>query len=162
VPERPTARTVARHFGTWHAALQAAAIEPPEWDRDGIIIALHRWAQLNARPPALRDWRPTPPACPTTTIARHSGIWNAALAAAALTARPRPVPITEPEMRTALQAFMRDRNHAPSSTEWHRTQQRPSINVILRHYGSWSAALAAAQTQTPPSIHRPQDWPGSE
>ena len=88
--DHPSAKTVARLFGSWPALLQAAGIasdRPPTWSAEQIIRTLRDWADTHKRPPHKSDWqrRDSTDARPTaTTVAKRFGTWNTALQAAGL------------------------------------------------------------------------------
>ncbi len=88
--DHPSAKTVARLFGSWPALLQAAGItsnQPPTWSTEQIINALQTWAETHKRPPHKSDWQrrdPTDTRPTATTVATRFGTWNTALHAAGL------------------------------------------------------------------------------
>ena len=87
----PAPNTVASHFGTWNAALDAAGVGRPQrplrWTEDAVIAALQAFAAEHGRRPQARDFStaidrsrwPNP-----GTVAQCFGSWNTALRAAAL------------------------------------------------------------------------------
>ena len=86
---RPTVRTLARHYGSWNAALAAAGLptRPPRktarWTRELAIAAIGDWTAAHGRPPTAAAWTGTDPRRPSASTAiRLFGSWTAALRAA--------------------------------------------------------------------------------
>jgi hypothetical protein len=91
IDDAPAPNTVAAHFGSWNAALDAAGVgRPPprlRWEHSTILAALRAWHAEHGRRPQARDFAhaedrarwPNP-----GTVARHFGSWNNAVRAAGL------------------------------------------------------------------------------
>jgi HNH endonuclease len=99
---RPTWGTVRSVFGSWEAALEAAAFDPEQqWTERRILDALWDWEREHGRPPVHNEWlradrgrrRPTAETCKAVF-----GSWNAALEAAGF--KPRG-PADRPSRRAA-------------------------------------------------------------
>ena len=93
---RPSIGTVARRFGSWNAALEAAGLPTRAptrlgvrlWSRDLIIEAIRSEAKRLGRFPTLGEF--TSKGAPARrTVYTHCGSWNAAVEAAGFTARPQ-------------------------------------------------------------------------
>jgi hypothetical protein len=90
----PANTTVRDHFGTFNGALRAACLDPQPrqqpgrrvpWDELDVIRALQEWTTRRGRPPAWADWLRAAPEHPcVTTVRKHFGTWDAALALAGL------------------------------------------------------------------------------
>jgi hypothetical protein len=53
--------------------------------------------------------------------------------------------VTDAEILEALRTYKRAHGTLPTCGAWRSQHRRPGASVIIRRYGSWSAALAAAQ-----------------
>jgi hypothetical protein len=81
----PTTSTIRKHFGSYAAALEAAAIEPRRrfWSEDRIVAAMRAWAECHGRPPTSCDWTRSGGEHPhATTVRQRFGTWEAAASAA--------------------------------------------------------------------------------
>lgn len=93
-PRYPYPETVARHLGSWGAALEAAGLKSnrSRWDRESIVEAARRYAAEHGRPPTARAWLRADPAGrrPTYhTVLKKFGAFELALEAAGLRGRKR-------------------------------------------------------------------------
>lgn len=84
---RPSPHTVARLFGSWNAAVEAAGLEVrrPASDvaKARIISAIRRFADEHGRPPTCREWKRSERDHPSSTTVRDRfGSWSAAIEAA--------------------------------------------------------------------------------
>lgn len=86
-PTTPNAFTLARRFGSWNAALEAAGLtprragSPVRWTKDAIANAMLDWLLVNGRWPTCKDWAPgtANEKHPTqSTVLRRFGTWKAA------------------------------------------------------------------------------------
>jgi hypothetical protein len=87
----PAANTVAAHFGSWNAALDAAGVarlpRPLRWDDAAVLAALREFSAEHGRRPKARDFAganrdgrwPSP-----STVALRFGSWSNAVRAAGL------------------------------------------------------------------------------
>lgn len=66
-PHHPSAVTVARRFGSWKTALEAAGLSPnapgtrPYWTKDRVGDAILDWRCREGRWPELKDWEHADP-----------------------------------------------------------------------------------------------------
>jgi hypothetical protein len=147
----PNQTQVRRLFGTWKAATKAAGFSPlnsrpMRWTDQAILDALRRWEQVRGSP-LPSDWDNTAPDHPTRgLVTKRFGSWDAALRAAGLSAaQPRHHWSGEQIIR-ALQAWTTAHKRPPTSSDWrHATSDHPGRVHVWRRFGSWEAALTAAQ-----------------
>lgn len=89
-----------------------------------------------------------------TTLERLFGSWSEALNAAALI--PPQLEWKPEEIITALRDWTILHGRPPTQADWRSsnpTGTRPSASVTAHHFGSWTAALQAADI-LPPSLHQ--------
>ncbi len=161
--ERPSAQVVARRFGSWAHALDAAGLsrEASTWSSELVIEALRSWTDAHGHGPTLAEWGATPPSDEHPTrrvVVHHFGSWRTALRAAGVSAR-RPAPTVEPKPsapsgrrrftdQAVIAALRRDaesRGRSPRRGEWTgRPRTEPGVRAVLTNFGSWSAGLRAA------------------
>jgi hypothetical protein len=120
------------------------------WTAPLVVRAILDWNERYGRPPKAQEWRgASQPHRPTlTTVLDLFGTWNRAIAAAGLT--PRKVGGNRRWTReTILEAFAEwSRTHGgtpPTNAEWETAAPGcPSAAAVVRHFGSWNAAIDAA------------------
>jgi DNA invertase Pin-like site-specific DNA recombinase len=155
----PASRTLRDHFGTWNSALEQAGLQlqptpQPQrhtWDDLDMIEALTSWTGRHGRPPTSIEWLRAEPEHPsTTTVRAHFGSWDAALAASGLEPEGRPSrgnrPWDDRDIINALKRWTTSHGHPPAGIDWLRaTPDQPSTGTVRTHFGSWKAALTAAE-----------------
>ena len=152
----PSPALVVSRFGSLSAGVRAAGLEPgnppPVTERD-IVRALRRFGREHGRSPTSSEWRRARRRPAADTIIRHCGSWAQALALAQMTPTERvPRGPDAEEIIARLRDYEREHGGPPSLTEWQRRRLEPSVNTIYRRFGSWPAALAAADMRSPGSI----------
>ena len=147
----PHADVIASRFGTWNAALSTAGLRPRQirraWTEEEILDGLKRLASDLGRVPRASDRVGSGGEYPSPALAgRRFGSWNQALAAAGLdiTKHGGPPTVTVEQIVEALRAYHRDHRQPPSEHGWSGSGGRPAASTIVRHCGSWQAALELA------------------
>jgi Homing endonuclease associated repeat len=156
----PTHRTVRIRFGSWQAALRAAAgpsldegEEPPvrpenrpekKWTREQIVNALRSFVEEFGRVPTPKDLTPPPSGYPWIgTLRQNFDSFSDALNAAGLEPserQPMPERIIEAMLR-----FRRAYGRWPRATDWSRASEDwPSERTVRNCFGSWRAAVDVA------------------
>ena len=93
---------------------------------------------------------------PSFVVTRF-GSWRRALIAAGLEPG-NPPPATKEAMVDALRFFNAAHGHSPTTSAWRAERQFPVSETIIRHCGSWRAALALAGLPPPdPTPRGPSD-----
>jgi Homing endonuclease associated repeat/Recombinase zinc beta ribbon domain len=163
----PCTLTVRRKLGSWDRALKRAGLQPAEqtprhdpWKRAEVISALQAWARRHGRAPASTEWVHAQTKHPCAdTVRKEFGSWEDALRAAALAIPPRtPQPARRwrrEEIVDALRAWAASSGRAPSGPDWIRTASgRPCTGTVYKYFGSWGAALEAANLVTSDAARR--------
>jgi hypothetical protein len=151
----PGPQTIRRHRGSLAAAFAAAGLAAPgkrRWDRTSAIAALRMFASENRHAPTRTQWRAAggTERPKTATIERLFGSWSEALHAAALT-QPR-IEWKPEEIIAALRDWTVRHGQPPTQADWRSsdpTGARPSASVAAHRFGSWTAALGAADILAP-------------
>ena len=147
----PHADVIAKRFGSWNAALNAAGLQSRfirrYWTDDQILDGLRRLAVDLGRAPHASDRVGSRGRYPSPALAiRRFGSWNQALAAVGLdTSDPGGFStVTSEQIIEALRAYHRAHGQPPSKRSWSRSVGRPAVSTIVRYCGSWGAALELA------------------
>ena len=104
----PLASTVARHFGSYRAGLEAAGFTllttpPGHWTPERIVAAIKAWNDAHGSPPVQREWGSTDGSHPTAKTAHDVfGSWTKALEAAGF---------RRPSSRERVFTYLRDHPH---------------------------------------------------
>ena len=125
---------------------------PPGWcrrarvDPEDVIDAFKRFQREHGRLPSSADLHSTrgtgyPPA---TAVQATFGDLHSARRACGYDGPPRRSRFHADDAIDALRNFHQAHGRNPSVREWHELDQRPSAPPIIRHFGSWNAALSAA------------------
>lgn len=145
-PRWPSATVVVWAFGRWNDALKSAGYAPRgrTWSAEQIVAALRGWALAhNGAPPAYGDWAKASPDRPgVTVVADRFGSWTKALLAAGLAPRHRRW--TRESAVAAIKEWSRSHGGATPSARAHKDDGMPSYSVLKRMFGSWGAAMRAA------------------
>ena len=144
--DHPTAQTVVAEFGSWNLALEAAGLETG-WTKKQIIKMLRKDTKRRGDPPTGEDWNKPAPGRPTTaTVCTIFGSWRAALEAAGLLPTGvGEIRWTKERIVDALQADASAHGSHPRAQDWRsKGPGRPTAQVVRRRFGSWQAAITAA------------------
>jgi hypothetical protein len=156
-PEHPSALTVCSVFGNWNGALRKAGLPPVArparhpWSDAEIVAALRAWATQHGRAPSHLDWVLGAPERPCAqTVWFRFGTWTEALCAAGLAPPPRCKGQARDWTRDGIVRAMREwadeYGDPPGSLDWVRcAPEHPTASCVRKHFGSWGAALEAAE-----------------
>ncbi|MDQ2894089.1 MAG: sigma-70 region 4 domain-containing protein [Actinomycetota bacterium] len=156
INDRPTPGTVARIFGSWNAALQAAELPVDHrygcWTKEGILEALRRLEQELGRPPTSPELNTAPgPGYPTAkAVARAFGSWRAA---ARQLSWPQPPRRNSSALRVALREAICEFDQLPTRAQWQQLAAErdwPTAHALVRQHGSWGAVRVAATKLSKP------------
>lgn len=145
--QRPTSGILLRHFANWDDALRAAGLPTRErWDSQSILAALRSFAQEHGRPPLQGDLRPKRAGLPGYDgVAYCFGSLTAALQQAGVRPASEEPRWGPEQIIDALRAFHSAHGRAPFQREWAKAgADHPATVTVLRRFGSWNAALHAA------------------
>ena len=159
-PEHPGSVTVLARHGSWPKALAAAGLPAPgprlrrntAWPQDAVIAALQRWSEQQGRAPRVYEWLRAGEEHPgAATVRKRLGSWQAALGAAGLPSAPAlKRRWSEREILAALRLWAAREGRAPRPTDWTAgTVDHPQCNTVRLRFGSWKAALVAAELPLP-------------
>jgi hypothetical protein len=130
------------------------------WDEPAILDALRAWATEHGRTPRSMDWKHGGFEHPSSlTVRRAFKRWSTAVTRAGLKKQQLNwrARWSDDEILNALQLWARRHGRAPKREEWVRSgAHRPCRNTVSKRFGSWSAALEAADLQ--PDLN-PARWP---
>ncbi len=148
-PERwPTAGAVRVTIGGFQELRAAFGERPhnPPWTAELMLAALRSFAAAHGCAPQQTELAGSDGKYPTaSTLAATFGSFDAAVEAAGLTPRSRFRRWDRDRILWALRAFEREHGRPPKRTEWRRgTVDHPSDVTVVKRFGSWDAALAAA------------------
>jgi AcrR family transcriptional regulator len=147
----PDPETVARHFGSFGAALSAAGFAPRRfsWSREEIVAAIDVHLSEHGRLPTPRDWRERDPSGKRPALHNvHQlfGSWDKAIEAAG-----HPVERWDREtILDALRELGRELGRRPKHRDI--APKRPGLpghRTIIAEFGSLTTALNAAGFEVP-------------
>lgn len=147
-PRWPSAGQALVHFESWEELLRAVGLKPHRrfrWSGQEIVAALRRFAEREGRPPTEGDWETNGADHPgRVTVRNHFGSWRAGLVAAGLPCEREQW--DREAILEAIRCFADCHGRPPSSQEWRLKgpERNPTSSVVRRHFGSFTAALAAA------------------
>jgi Homing endonuclease associated repeat len=146
----PNVAVVRRLFGNWSAAIRAAGLSPRKgrvrWTDEAILDVLRQWTQEHG-PPRATDWNAVTPEHPARRlVTTRFGSWDAALRAAGITSPSTPHKWSRDAIATAMQAWAQEHQRPPRAMDWqHGSPSHPARGHVWRQFGSWEAALQAAE-----------------
>lgn len=158
----PDRDVIASRFGGWNAALAAAGLEPRfvrrAWTDEELLEGLRRFARDHGRPPRAMDRVGSLGRYPSPAlVVTRFGSWSQALLAADLEPG-NPPPTTDERIVEALRAYRGRHGGSPSPSAWKAVGGLPAAETIIRHCGSWRAALTLAGLPPPaPPPRGPSD-----
>jgi Homing endonuclease associated repeat len=114
--------------------------------RDAVIDAFTRFRREHGRWPTAADLRGTRGTGypPDTAVRKLIGDLHSAHRACGYDRPPQRSRCDVDQAVHALRRFHAAYGYVPSVREWAELGQRPSTPAIIRHFGSWNAALTAA------------------
>ena len=139
--------TYQSRFGSWNEAVVEAGLTPnsrrrPEYADEELLDALGDLADALDRTPCRKDMREEGPHSPTTYATRF-GSWRDAVDEAGLSPPQRGTKIACDELVAELASLASSLGRAPTSIEMDESGAFSS-STYYRHFGSWTAALEAA------------------
>jgi len=158
--------TYRERFGSWSGALEAVELDPeasyPRTYSDEALLAdLRAFADDLGHAPTTREMETDGPYS-ATTYQRRFGSWNAAVEAAGLEPESHdldpPGKLSEETLVANMQAFADELGHAPTAREMN-TEGPHSKATYQKRFGSWSAALEAAEL---PAAVEDREWDQDE
>jgi hypothetical protein len=116
-----------------------------QWTTALIIAAISQYAAMYGEPPSPLAWaRPRDPRWPNrATVVAYFGTFAAALRAAGFKAND-PVAWSHEVIITRLRAWRRKHGRSPTIREWRAAPAQPSVDTVIRRFGSWRAAVDEA------------------
>jgi hypothetical protein len=155
----PDAGVISKRFGSWNTALLAAGLEPRvvrrrDWTDEEIVTGLQRLADDLGRHPRSTDRVGSRGIFPSPALAiQRFGSWRRALLAAGLEPG-NPPPTTDRRVVDALREYHRKHGCSPTTTSWKAVGGLPAADTIIRHCGSWRAAIELAELPVPQRAQR--------
>lgn len=145
-PRWPPASVVVFAFGGWNPFRVALGGEEyhPAWTADEVLDAIRAWAAEHGRPPTKTEWECPPRGYPSSpTVRRRFGTFRAGLQAAGYES-PKPS-WSRATLIDAIHHFEDKHCRPPQRVDWRKAPPgEPNAVTVLKHFGSWEAALAAA------------------
>ncbi len=147
----PSARVIGRRFGSWNAAVRAAGLTPntvEHWTREMILDALRTLERELGRQPTYDDLRHPPSGYPGGHIvSRRLGSWAAACDELGWTP-PRQLRRDHELLDALRSAAAQSGGRFIASSDYETISCAhgwPASQTIIKRFGSWQAALRAAQ-----------------
>lgn len=148
-PPQGSAETI---FGSWHAAVRGAGLEPVRerwaWTRQEAIDALLQAAVTLGRSPTVADSRRNPWLPTSPTARRYFGSWHGALTAAGLPVNaPAPRDWDRPAIIEAFRDFAAEHGRSPQRRDFDDAANEgryPSSTAVTNQFGSWNDAVRSA------------------
>ncbi|WP_327052844.1 homing endonuclease associated repeat-containing protein [Halomicrococcus gelatinilyticus] len=139
--------TYQSRFGSWNDAVVEAGLPPnsrrqPEYADEELLDHLRDLADDLDRTPCKKDMREEGSHSPTTYADRF-GSWRDAVDAAGLSPPQRGTAVSCDELLAELESLASSLGRAPTSTEMDESGAFSS-STYHRHFGSWTAAVEAA------------------
>jgi hypothetical protein len=158
-PTETAGARLRRIASGWTPVTAKRAVRPQKdqrrWSDDDLVAALRAWVQSTGHVSSaayLNDQRINPQLPSLATMCRRFGGWQPALARAGHTREPKVTRrYTEAQLRDALRAWM-DAGGDRRSASYNRAAaatELPAYATVVARFGSWRAALAAIDEDTP-------------
>jgi uncharacterized protein YejL (UPF0352 family) len=150
--ELPSPAVYTQRFGKWTAALQAAGLEPrrraPAYSDEQLLQILRDLAAELGRAPLQRELQARQDLPSYSAYRGRFGSWTAALKAAGLEPYRRRAPAYSVEqLLQILRDLAAELGRSPLQRELQARQDLPSSSAYARCFGSWTAALEAAELE---------------
>jgi len=147
--DRPSPGTVARLCGSWPETLARAglrrAARPRRWSPQRIVALLQDDARRRGRTPTTKEFCAGVDRPLVATVRRQCGSWPVLVERAGLEPSKRSQIWPAERVIAGLKAWAVEHGHASLATEWKRSDaDHPSVMLVCRRFGSWPAALTAA------------------
>lgn len=147
----PTAAAYHHRFGSWNAALTDAGLEPrPSWERrsnEELLADLRALADEHGKYPSKPTVNDHDEMASAATYQQRFGSWSAAIAAAGLPTFTRPS-YSETDLIETLQRLADELGRPPRVTDIDSHPEVATHSTYINRFGSWNAALAAADLAT--------------
>jgi hypothetical protein len=152
LPTYPDPGTVARHFGSWARALQAAGFQVRriEWTDEQLLDAIRSWTREHGEPPKTTSWAKRDPdgRWPTAaTMQLRFGCWETALLAAGV--HVDRVSWDHDAVIAAIAKFAEEHGRRPRRGELRKASGLPDHSTVVHYCGSLTHALAEAGCPRP-------------
>ena len=150
---RPSFKPFRRAFGTWNVALTAAGFDPnhamshtePEGYSDTELLThIRELAEELGRQPTQDEMHQADGRPSESTYKRRFGSWSDAIEQAGLESGRKTSSYSETELLDLLRDLAAELGETPSVRQLNAAEDYPSRAVYRSRFGSWSAALEAA------------------
>ena len=124
------------------------------WTDDELIAELRAWLEVTPRPSThvyAQDRASNPELPPLSTVCHRFGGWHEALREAGHAGEPRPTRrYRDNDILNAIREWMDGGGDGRAATysSMAKTAGLPSFNTVYLRFGSWRAALVAAEHRT--------------
>ncbi|SDN40349.1 hypothetical protein SAMN05192554_13320 [Haloarchaeobius iranensis] len=163
----PSLSVVHDRFESWEAALEAAGYETPvrptqKWTADRLLDDLNELGDSLGRKPKAVDVAHDADMAAPRTYDHVFGSWNAALKEAGFSATPVGTPreYSDEELISELRSIAAEIDRRPRMTDVEEDDESPSPSVFRDRFGTWPAALAAADIE--PKFERAPQYTESD
>lgn len=145
----PSATTFVNHFGSWNAALAEADCETRHRHRsdDELLADLRELVDTLGKHPSCNGIDDHEEMASAATYQRRFGSLNAAIAKAGLSTFSR-ASYSDADLVEALRRLADELGRPPRADELDTRSDAPSQMAFIDRYGSWNAALVAANLDT--------------
>lgn len=154
--DRPSFKPYRRVFDTWNAALTAAGFDPnhamshtePEGYSDAELLThIQELAEELGRPPTQNEMHQADNRPSESTYKRRFESWTNAIEEAGFDSGRKTSSYSEAELLDLLRDLATELGETPSVQQLNAAEDYPSRAVYRNRFGSWSAALEAANLE---------------